>query len=448
MEYRKENVCCKGDSLTVSFLCKALTLALSLFVVLLPYTRSIYADDYDLEFENHEVPIWQWGAYRYWLANGYSIGSYRTVNSSISELLTFGDASINLDYIDSETPVTISVPSHYIQGSSNTPDRPSGQTLIACSLIHDEQQVGTYDWTNLAYCRLTENGYTETVNNLENVEFTISNLNANLTATLQTRFYTYLDFGSMGVGTYTGFSAYDSNTASTFSKGVTDLIFMIRPNVLSQANSNISVYTNSDATFTTTITNLGYYSGLTLFRIRVDTDKTFTGNLSIGRLVGLSETIYPIYFGLTTYIPDDLYNWLYGNRYVPILQQIDSDLNDFSTQNHEDLTQIDSDLNSLASYLQGGTSANQSAQNVNSSASSTDTATNQLHTVEQTQIDQFTTSLNSVPSSSSLLTTDGFLNGASYVRDMFDMVAVGQFRGLLSFTLIIGFALLMIGKVR
>lgn len=426
MESRKENVSSKGTSLTSSFLYKCLTLALTLFVVLGTPIREVKADTYDYEFENKYLELWQIGAYRYFVQNGYQVTSDRTYTMTVSEMLSFGDVSLDAS-IDPNTPVVIRVPSHYLTGSSvqSSTSRPN----MFCSYI--DYNLGTGGTQgDMFNCRLTESAYNETVT-LDGLSFEISDFEGTFTSSLNAHMYTYLDFGEMS-GTYTGYTAYDSNSASTFSVGDNDLYFLIRPNVLSIANANVSFYpqANSVANVSTSVSNLGYYSGLTLFRIRVTTDATVTGNLSIGRLVGRSENVIPIYFGRYDSMPDVVYEFLYGNRYVPILRQIDNHVYD------------------IYNYLEGGSSAQSSADSVVSSASSTDTATNQLHSFEETQITQFNTSLQSVPTSSSLLTTDGFLNGASYVRDMFDTVAVGQFRGLLSFTLIIGFALLMIGKVR
>lgn len=431
MESRKENVSSKGTSLTSSFLYKCLTLALTLFVVLGTPIRNVRADTYDYDFENFDIPIWQWNAYRYFMVNGYELDNYTTITLTSEEILDL--SGLNLELSDNAW-FEIKVPSYYIRGAStltqqNSPD-------VFCAYHGNDLNQGTWDNQGFMYsCRLSSDPYTEHVNNFNNMDFSFTldeGSAVKLQSTLNTRFYTRLNFGEMSSGTYTGFTAYDSNKASTFSKGVTDLIFMIRPNVISLANANVSIYpqANVSPNYSVTVSNLGYYSGLTMFRIRVDTDSTFTGNLSIGRLVGRSETIYPVYFGQSSNMPDEVYTWVYGNRYVPLLQQIDTHVTD------------------IYNYLEGGSSAQSSADSVVSSASSTDTATNQLHSFEETQITQFNTSLQSVPTSSSLLTTDGFLNGASYVRDMFDTVAVGQFRGLLSFTLIIGFALLMIGKVR
>lgn len=401
---------------------------------------SVYADDYDYEFENYNIDPWQFNAYRYWLMNGYELSNVRTYSSSVSELLSFGNVTFNSEYVDSNLPVKITVPSHYITGSSTNSS--SAYPQMFCKYFNNILPGSTQEDGQFYSCRLTESAYTETVQNLDNLDFTVTDLNAQFTSTLQSRFYTYLNYGQLDTNSsYIGYTAYDSNSASTFSVGDTDMYFMIRPNVLSMSNANISVFpqANFDGNYSVSISNLGYYSGLTLFRIRLTTDKLFTGNLSIGRLVGRSETIYPIYFGAYDKMPDSVYEFIYGNRYVPILNQL-----------HEDNISI---INAINGTNDATTDAiNSSTSSVNSSASDLNDTFNDIETIDSSLATDFNSALNGIDleTNDNILVNSNLVTSLNWIKDTYAqfLTAMPLLQPVIVFVLSLGIGLTLIGRLK
>lgn len=106
-------------------------------------------------------------------------------------------------------------------------------------------------------------------------------------------------------------------------------------------------------------------------------------------------------------------------------------------------------INELKDALTSGTAQSQEyIEQSQSVTNSFNTSSNALEAFESSSIDDMNNKLSLLPSTSSLITNNKFLNSASWVRTQFNNINSGPFATLLEFSLLLGIALIFIGKIR
>lgn len=136
--------------------------------------------------------------------------------------------------------------------------------------------------------------------------------------------------------------------------------------------------------------------------------------------------IIPLFVGNYSRIPDDLYRFAYGGD-----RTIDA-------------------INSFHSDMVEGTSTSQSAASgIDNSTSSFSSTSGQLVQFEDSSFNSLDSAINDVQLNSNILSGQGFLNAANWVRVQFDnLISYSPIQSVVVFSLSLGFALLIIGKVR
>lgn len=136
--------------------------------------------------------------------------------------------------------------------------------------------------------------------------------------------------------------------------------------------------------------------------------------------------IIPLFVGMKSTMSDELYRFIYGE---------DRTLNEL-TAFHNDMV--------------SGTSGSQSAaSDLNNQQQTFEGATNDMVNLESDTFSGVSDAIGNVNVDNNILIGNGFLNAANWVRVQFDnLTSFPAFNSVLVFSLSLGFALLIIGKVR
>lgn len=231
-----------------------------------------------------------------------------------------------------------------------------------------------------------------------------------------THFYTTLS------GSYNIVTLYDNDKRiAVEANDIYDIFFMTdKSKAPFQLQPQIFTYPNTTYSMTITEQPVQVYGDYYLHHFTVTTD--LSSDIAYGTpifhgLNGYSGEIVPVYMGNRKYMPSDLYSTLIGNP----------------------LTQGDSQ--SLAS-----------GSNLDNKADDLSAASDTLHSFEEDTISDMNVQFNNIDVDGeglSLVTNGNFLTSANWVRTQFNRMITGNVFGtLIYFSLVLGLALLVLGKLR
>lgn len=166
-----------------------------------------------------------------------------------------------------------------------------------------------------------------------------------------------------------------------------------------------------------------YKGGMNVYYIELNTNTSsyrtcFLHWKYLNRMFNVNGLI-PLYVGLKSNMSDDMYRFIYGE-------------------------------DRLINLLENGNSSSNNAQNaLNHSNSDFNSVSGDLVDLENNTFTGVDSAIDNVNLDSNILSFDGFTNAANWVRVQFDnLVSEQGFNNILVFSLSLGFALLIIGKVR
>lgn len=280
-------------------------------------------------------------------------------------------------------------------------------------------------------------------------------------------------------GTYSNLNQYNYKYNSVVYSGEEFIIaFMISRSEINSSDLEPSIYMSSGDPLSVQVTHqdLGGYR-LYKYRVINDTANTKYFDIDFQYLNGKTFSVIPIAFQSKNRLNDYVYSFLYGNRYVPYIDEIESKQNKQITNQQTQITNqqtqitnqqtqitnqntIITRLNTLITNLTTGNSNSQAKEtNMNNQASNINTFDNDFNdmsssyeTLESNSLNDMTISLNSLDLNGSnyIFRNNNFLNAINFVKSEFDYY-VNNFtmiKNLISFSLMLGIALIILGKVR
>lgn len=163
--------------------------------------------------------------------------------------------------------------------------------------------------------------------------------------------------------------------------------------------------------------NIGKYSGYFYWKLTPQASPNYT-NIRINPDI-TGYKILPIYFGYGYHMPDECRN----------------------------LCGLESRTSQL---LTKGNTVSQTAQNNATNTNNTlEDTTNNLYSLENTFNDDLDNAFNNINIDNSLITNNGFINSAQWLSNQFtNIVSPAPINNMIMFSLILGLAMVLIGKVR
>lgn len=204
-----------------------------------------------------------------------------------------------------------------------------------------------------------------------------------------------------------------------------------RPNAIFNQNSITDIVDSSGVHISDIITNYTNqrYGGLSLttFEFSKETGSSILSNIYWNNTTNVfTMGFIPIYVGLKSHMSDSLYRFIFGQ---------DRTLNEL-TAFHNDM-------------VSGTTGSQSAASDLSNQQQSFEGATNDMVNLETNTFDGVSDAIGNVNVDNNILIGSGFLNAADWVRVQFDnLTSFPAFNSVLVFSLSLGFALLIIGKVR
>lgn len=266
--------------------------------------------------------------------------------------------------------------------------------------------------------------------------------------------------------------------------------FWINGNI-SGVNGNMTLYYSDGSTETVTCQNVGIFTGQMIARYEItNTNASKWATISIPYLDGKEYQISPIYYGKAYGITDEIAQMIgYDSQTITAIKQVGSDIEDelviinntltttnsrLSTINssisnmntnigskidstnskldtlHSDMETNNSRLDTIRSYLSNGTSATQSAVSSNSTSNQQfNSSSSQYITAESGAIEDMESGLQDINTSPDLLSSSKFIQSANWVTNQFNRLVTGTpFELVITFALVLGIALVFIGKVK
>lgn len=311
-------------------------------------------------------------------------------------------------------------------------------------------------------------------------------------------------FNTMVVAAGTSFkrySAYDSTNRQRLTPDPTYIVFLSNTNFTS---NSLTAYPVSGTVSVTRITNdrltVNSPNNLYLIVLKAVANQSGTTNTTID-IAGATAATYivPIYYGTEEFMSDDIHRLVFGDsqlyitsdpithNYLSVLNdrvslsndKLDIVHNDLSnvktlivTTNtkldnlHSDLSIINNGLwgisdkittsnnllNAIATYLSTGNNASNSAgTDIDNKTSDLTNVTSTLNNFESSLNTDLTTQMNNINfnTSGSIISNNNFLLSSNWVRTQYNrMITNNPFGSMISFSLVIGISLLVIGKLR
>lgn len=321
---------------------------------------------------------------------------------------------------------------------------------VAYTFIHYISTTGQKLTCQDCYISIDNYSLLDNISNPNVINFSHTVNFDDLNAAIENKnFYSYVS------GTYTNLGRY---TGNNYIYPNYHFIFATPRNVYNGSgatvNNSIQFYTSSGTHNFTTTTKRDSLGGFNIY------DITFNGQegwvtFDIGVLNGKSlSNVMPIWFGSKDTMPDELYASLYGNINLAnnyLLNDISGRLattNQLITTNNQLTTITNNLLTQIKTLFESGNNQSQQAeQNANTQNQDLNNSTSDLENIENTLNNNFSSNLNSVNTDVNLNNLSGFVYSANYVKNVFNRLT--QYEGielLVTYSLIIGLALLIIGR--
>lgn len=460
----------------------------------------VKADDFNYDFETFDIDYTRWFAYDYFLQNGFNkgISNEISIESNVLKELVGDSVPINTNF----PTYTIRWPGFHLNGTSYSSNIDTsgyyavydGNTYLGYFAGFYTAPQGSNNQVNaLMYytnassgvktavcnsinCRLE---FIDSGNNSQSTDYsnfvispgTLSstitpssssssyNLDLNFDEQYKLLSYLYTYAQNMGIsGTYTGPTAYTVSQRYSINAGETiDLLFFIRG--YNQAFNNVSLY-GEGSEYITLEFGRKFVGSNQLARISFTNTNIATSYFSfaIEQLRNRTITVIPIYFYSRDKMPDEMYQFYFGNKYIPYINQV---INLENTQIANQLTQITNqqtqitNQNTIISRLQdlitNMTSGNQESNSAVNSQSQTNSQFDQqasaLEDLEENAIDNMDSNLESTfNTNNTVLNEAGFIRSARWVRARFDNLIDNELGFVIGIFLLLGIASIFIGR--
>lgn len=448
---------------------------------------AVFADDYDY------IPIdefYMYNAYKYWELYGYNLDYTNTISYSQSYTGSYtygGTISGTINGNESASfNVTLTGTSSSLDGNGGTTSSYNGlnnfdEVKFVLTPTDAVQESSMSEMTCIAYnpiahtynndtnwnydtFKCNQSNYNTTVLDdwemtvemtdgasggitVGNIYLQLANQSAgggSLNGTLAlNQFDTVQGSGTIlldGTSTTTGHKKYDIpilslnsfNNNFSYSKQINsrykqdNIVIAVLSNNPNSMFSNITAINNQNETLNfKTIYNFnipigGYYLNMVEIEPNINTGYVFLYNAV------KPTNLIPIYTGLKSKIPDDIYRFLYDND-----RTIDA-------------------INNLDNHVTVGTnSTSGTVSNNNTITNSFNNNSDDLYNIENTWNDDMNNNLNNLDINSEMISSNKFLVTANWVRTQFERLVLNTpFELLLIYSLILGIALIFIGKVK
>lgn len=282
--------------------------------------------------------------------------------------------------------------------------------------------------------------------------------------------------------TYNMPTAYNASNNFTFEDGKKYLFaFITDKSTVSNASAIETRYYYSGSSYYTATDYHRYLSNYTLYY----SEYTYSGSnrpvtAALYNMAGKTFNVIPLYYGDVDNCPSDVYKLIYGSdpeidKLLNAINDVNTILNTINTNvigvknavnnvysrlattnNYLDLiydvsTQTANNTYAIHQYLLGDHTTESSSYNLSQKSDDLSSVTSDLNTFETNLASDLTTQMNAIDlnTSGSIITNNNFLRSSNWVRTQYNrMITNNPFGSMISFSLVIGLSLLIIGKLR
>lgn len=465
----------------------------------------IEASTYDIDYDYFNIPIWQISAYEYFINHGFKNFTFsNNQNKAETQSIGFDSTTLTTTYdLSSLVPrFTMEIPQHslstlftqYMNNSnydfrvyrggnflgyfagfgvngglmyySGTEARVTCQptSADACYLkINDLDPTSSISYT----LNITENvQYINTPSFIIEVTGSSSTSLSGLEGLLFSQHYfennQIYSTGNIN-GTFTPYTSYNYLDGTFLSSGKTyvfSYMYDISQGGISSNTSDhvLDFFSNSSTSDISYSVSNTIYNGYRIFRYHIVNNGTsgiyFTFNDRA--LNNKTFSCIPLYYGLKEQMPDDIYSFLFNSRLEDVKTKQDTQITNQETQITNQETIITRLGTIITNITTGGSKEQSSANTADSVNSSSNQVFNNAHQQEETALNNMNSNLESLnpgSANNSLFGNTKFIWSARWVKNQFENMTISNgasnaFGMLITFSLIIGVALTIVGKLR